>query len=131
LAHSEVKPNEVDAINGHLTATAKDPLEIENWTKALGRKGEDFPFINTTKSLIGHCLAAAGSIECVASIVQIKEQFIAPNINCEDLHDDIKGMIATAKVPTKSMNHKVEVVAKASFGFGDVNACVLFKRFIP
>ncbi|MHA7865333.1 beta-ketoacyl-[acyl-carrier-protein] synthase family protein [Flagellimonas marinaquae] len=131
LANAKVSPDEVDAINGHLTATSKDALEIENWTKGLGRSGEDFPFINSTKSLIGHCLAAAGAIECVASIVQIKEQFIAPNINCEDLHDDIKAMIAAAKVPTKSMNHKVDVVAKASFGFGDVNACVLFKRFKP
>lgn len=131
LKNSEVSPCEIDVINGHLTATSKDALEIENWTKALGRKHKDFPLINSTKSTVGHCLAAAGSIECVASIIQLKEQFIAPNINCEDLHDDIKELIAVSAVPTQSMDCEIQVIAKASFGFGDVNACVLFKRFIP
>lgn len=131
LKNSSVSPDEIDAINGHLTATSKDALEIENWTKALGRKHKDFPPINSTKSLVGHCLAAAGSIECVASVIQLKEQFVAPNINCEDLHEDIKELISISKVPTQSLNYNVDVVAKASFGFGDVNACVLFKRFIP
>ena len=130
LENSDISPNKIDAINGHLTATSKDALEIENWTKALGRKHKDFPLINSTKSMVGHCLAAAGSIECVASIIQLQEQFIAPNINGEDLHDDIKELIDVSRVPTQSINCSIEVIAKASFGFGDVNACVLFKRFI-
>ncbi|HKL89926.1 MAG TPA: beta-ketoacyl synthase N-terminal-like domain-containing protein, partial [Allomuricauda sp.] len=131
LKNSEVRSSKIDVINGHLTATSKDALEIENWTKALGRKDGDFPFINSTKSLVGHCLAAAGAIECVASVIQLKEQFVAPNLNCEDLHEDIKELIPTSKVPTQSINGNVDIVAKASFGFGDVNACVLFKQFIP
>ena len=130
LENSDISPNKIDSINGHLTATSKDALEIENWTKALGRKHKDFPLINSTKSMVGHCLAAAGSIECVASIIQIQEQFIAPNINGEDLHDGIKELIDVSRVPTQSINCSIEVIAKASFGFGDVNACVLFKRFI-
>ena len=131
LKQSKINSSEIDVINGHLTATSKDALEIENWTKALGRKDGDFPFINSTKSLVGHCLAAAGAIECVASVIQLKEQFMAPNLNCEDLHEDIKELIPTSKVPTQSINGNVDIVAKASFGFGDVNACVLFKQFIP
>ncbi len=43
----------IDTINGHLTATSKDPLEIENWTKALNRNGKDFPYINSLKSMVG------------------------------------------------------------------------------
>ncbi|WP_067029460.1 beta-ketoacyl-[acyl-carrier-protein] synthase family protein [Allomuricauda sp. CP2A] len=131
LKNSSVSPDEIDIINGHLTATSKDTLEIENWTKALGRKHKDFPLINSTKSLVGHCLAAAGSIECVASVLQLKEQFIAPNLNCEDLHNDIKELVDVSSVPTQSIDCNFQVIAKASFGFGDVNACVLFKRFIP
>ncbi|WP_375325378.1 beta-ketoacyl-[acyl-carrier-protein] synthase family protein [Flagellimonas sp. GZD32] len=131
LKNSEIDPSKIDAINGHLTATSKDALEIENWTKALGRKHKDFPLINSTKSLVGHCLAAAGSIECVASVIQLKAQFIAPNINCEDLHGDIKELVDVSRVPTQSRDANIQVIAKASFGFGDVNACVLFKRFIP
>jgi 3-oxoacyl-[acyl-carrier-protein] synthase-1 len=111
------------------TATSKDSLEIENWAKALHRFGEDFPMINATKSLIGHCLAAAGSIECVAGILQLYHQFIAPNVNCQDLHPEIETMISPKKIPTVRMDLKFNILAKASFGFGDVNACVLFKRY--
>lgn len=130
LKNSGLKPDDVEVINGHLTATSKDVLEIENWSKALKRTGTDFPYINATKSMIGHCLAAAGAIESVASVVQLYYQFVATNINCEDLHPEITQIADKDKVPTKSFNLNFNVIAKASFGFGDVNACVLFKRFI-
>lgn len=129
LINSEIASSEIDLINGHLTATSKDALEIENWSMALNRMGSNFPFINATKSLIGHCLAAAGAIECVASIIQLQKQFIAPNLNCDDVHPEIAELISVNSIPTKQLKQKVDVVAKASFGFGDVNACVLFKRF--
>ena len=129
LLNSGVKSHEIDVINGHLTATSKDPLEIENWCKGLGRSGKDFPLINSTKSTVGHCLAAAGAIECVASVIQLKEQFVAPNINCEDLHPEIEERIDSRCIPTEIENKTFDILAKASFGFGDVNACVLFKRF--
>ena len=61
------KSGEIDAINGHLTATIKDPVEIENWTISLGRKGKEFPFINSLKSMVG-LVAAAGAIENVATV---------------------------------------------------------------
>ncbi len=129
IENSGVEANAIEVINGHLTATSKDGLEIENWTKALGRENLDFPYINSTKSMIGHCLAAAGSIECVASVIQLKDQFIAPNINCEDLHSEIENLITSKRIPTKKIDLDFDVIAKASFGFGDVNACVIFKKF--
>ena len=129
IENSGVEANAIEVINGHLTATSKDGLEIENWTKALGRENLDFPYINSTKSMIGHCLAAAGSIECVASVIQLKDQFIAPNINCEDLHSEIENLITSESIPTKKIDLDFDVIAKASFGFGDVNACVIFKKF--
>tara|TARA_R110002072_G_scaffold224568_1_gene381647 strand:+ start:15701 stop:16978 length:1278 start_codon:yes stop_codon:yes gene_type:complete len=129
ILDANISADEIDAINGHLTATTKDSLEIENWTKALQRKGADFPFINSIKSQIGHCLAAAGAIESVASVLQIKEQFVFPNINCEDVHPEIKDLISVDKIPTKLIEKEINIVAKASFGFGDVNACVIFKKY--
>ncbi|WP_299666993.1 beta-ketoacyl synthase [uncultured Polaribacter sp.] len=129
LLDSEISSNEIDAINGHLTATSKDALEIENWTKALQRKGADFPYINSLKSMVGHCLAAAGAIESVASVLQIKEQFLFPNINCEDIHPEISDFISEDKIPTKMLKTDIHILAKASFGFGDVNACVIFKKY--
>ena len=124
-----VSSNEIDLINGHLTATSKDALEIENWAKALQRKGADFPHINSLKSMIGHCLSAAGAIESVASVIQLKEQFIFPNINCEDIHPEISKMIAKDKIPQKLVKKEINIIAKASFGFGDVNACVILKKY--
>ena len=129
IENSGITPHQVEVINGHLTATSKDALEIENWTKALHRSGKDFPYINSTKSIIGHCLAAAGAIECVASIIQLKEQFVAPNKNCEDLHPEIETLLNSEKIPTQKADLNFDVIAKASFGFGDVNACMVFKKY--
>jgi 3-oxoacyl-(acyl-carrier-protein) synthase len=129
INNSGIKADEIDTINGHLTATIKDTVEIENWAIALQRKGTDFPYINSVKSMVGHCLAAAGSIESVATVLQLKEGFIFPNTNCEDVHPEITKIIAEEKIPKQLINKELKLVAKASFGFGDVNACVIFKRY--
>ncbi len=129
LLDSEISSKEIEVINGHLTATSKDSLEIENWTKALHRKGGDFPYINSLKSMVGHCLAASGAIESVACVLQIKEQFVFPNINCVDVHPEISKLISTDKIPTTMIHKNINILAKASFGFGDVNACVIFKKY--
>jgi len=129
IKNAGIDGNDIDAINGHLTATAKDVLEIANWSAALGRKGSNFPYINSFKSTIGHCLAAAGSIECVGTVLQIKEGVIFGNMNCEDLHPGITDVIAEAKIPQKTIPYTPKIIAKASFGFGDVNACVIFSAF--
>lgn len=130
LKDANVNASDIDAINGHLTATSKDALEIENWSAALGRKGNNFPYINSLKSMVGHCLTGAGSVESVATVLQIFNDFIFPNINCEDLNVEIKNAISEEKIPLKLLHKKVNIVIKASFGFGDVNACILFKKFI-
>tara|TARA_R110002049_G_scaffold43833_7_gene128834 strand:- start:516 stop:1787 length:1272 start_codon:yes stop_codon:yes gene_type:complete len=128
LADANINGNDIDYINGHLTATIKDPVEIENWSKALQRRGKEFPYINSLKGMIGHCLAACGSIEAVATILQMQDDFVFPNINCEDLHPEISKMIASERIPTKLIQTQLKTVAKASFGFGDVNACVIFGK---
>ncbi|WP_299394117.1 beta-ketoacyl-[acyl-carrier-protein] synthase family protein [uncultured Gelidibacter sp.] len=129
IKNSGIEASAIDTINGHLTATSKDSLEIENWTKALGREGADFPYINSLKSMVGHCLAAAGSIESVATVLQLKEQFVFPNINCDDVHSEILELIADEKIPKQMLNKPLNIAAKASFGFGDVNACIIFKTY--
>lgn len=119
---------QVDAINGHLTATYADPIEVRNWADALERTPDSFPYINSTKSLIGHCLGAAGAIECVASVLQVYRGFLHPSINCEDVHPDI--MPYAAKIPQTCMEFpELKYLAKAGFGFGDVNSCLIFKKW--
>ena len=58
-----IQPNEIDLINGHLTATMADVQELQNWSCALELPPEGLPLINSTKSLIGHGLGAAGGLE--------------------------------------------------------------------
>ncbi len=129
IERSGISSQNIDLINAHLTATTKDALEIENWTKALNRKEGNFPYINSLKSMVGHCLAAAGSIESVAAVLQIKEQFVFPNINCEAVHPEILALISEEKIVKAPLKTKIDIVAKASFGFGDVNGCILFKKY--
>lgn len=129
VANAGIVANDIDAINGHLTATSKDSLEIQNWSEALERSGIDFPYINSLKSLVGHCLSGAGSIESVASILQLHHGFIFPNTNCADLHPEITALIDQSRIPQQLIEKELNIIVKASFGFGDVNGCVVFKKF--
>lgn len=129
IKNSGIKADEIDAINGHLTATAKDALEVQNWAISLNRTPSNFPYINSLKAMTGHCLSAAGSIECVAAILQLKHGFIFPSINCEDLNPEIDVLVNKNKLRNKIIYQNIDILAKASFGFGDVNACVIFKKY--
>ncbi|TCC86695.1 beta-ketoacyl-[acyl-carrier-protein] synthase family protein [Pedobacter hiemivivus] len=129
LHNADIRPDAVDAINGHLTATSKDALEVQNWAIALNRTPEHFPYINSLKAMIGHCLSAAGSIECIASVLQLQQGFIFPSINCEDLNPEIAELVNKNKVTNQIMYQNINILAKASFGFGDVNACIIFKKY--
>lgn len=129
LKNSGIESSAVDAINGHLTATSKDSLEIENWTKALNRRNDAFPYINSLKSMTGHCLSAAGSIESVATVLQIHQGFLFGNTNCTDLNPEIAALIHPSRIPLHTTKIHLNTVIKASFGFGDVNACVIFKKY--
>lgn len=129
LNNASMASHELDAINGHLTATTKDPNEIENWCIALDRKGDDFPFINSFKGHFGHCLAASGSIECVGTVLQIKNRKLYGTLNCEDIHPKILEMVSASQIVNQTLDVAPKTIAKASFGFGDVNCCVIFRQF--
>ena len=128
LADAGITGGDVDAINGHLTATFADPHEVNNWSKALEVAPGDMPHIHSTKSLIGHALGAAGGLECVAAVLELHKGFVHGSLNCEDLHpelDEFAGAIVHETVDVPDL----QIVAKASFGFGDVNGCVILKKF--
>jgi 3-oxoacyl-(acyl-carrier-protein) synthase len=128
IRDAQINPSEIDAINGHLTATFADPTEVKNWSMALGRKPGNFPYINATKSLVGHCLGAAGGVECVAVVLQLYKGFLHPSVNCEDIHPEIASF--EQHVPQKGLElPRLRIIAKAGFGFGDVNSCLIFKKW--
>ncbi len=128
VAMAKIRPEQIGAINGHLTATFADPHEVDNWQKALGLAPEKMPLIHSTKSLIGHALGAAGGIECVTSILELHHSFVHGSINCEDLHPGLTAF--ASRIPHRTVDvPDLKIVAKASFGFGDVNGCVIFQKF--
>ena len=128
ISDANITPQQIDAISGHLTATFADPGEVINWSRALGRGPGDFPYINATKSMIGHCLGAAGAIESVAVALQLYKGFLHPSINCEDVHREIAPF--AEKIPHSLLEYpKLKIIVKACFGFGDVNSCLIFKKW--
>ncbi|MCH7532886.1 MAG: beta-ketoacyl-[acyl-carrier-protein] synthase family protein [Gemmatimonadetes bacterium] len=123
-----IESDEIDAINGHLTATGADPYEVESWAVALERTPENLPLICSTKSMIGHGLGAAGAMESVACILMLHGGFVHPSINCEDVHPEIEPYAAS--IPHEvAETPELRTIIKAGFGFGDVNVCVLFRKW--
>jgi 3-oxoacyl-(acyl-carrier-protein) synthase len=130
MADANVSATQIDLISGHLTSTMGDVLEVQNWSAALGLKGTDFPKINSLKSMTGPCLSAAGAIESVAALLQLNNNFIHPSLNVEQLHPEIAATIAQSCIPSQFEQQELNIIAKSSFGFGDVNSCLIFKKHI-
>ena len=127
-ADAGISVKDVDAVNGHLTATFADPYEVKNWAAALERTPGNFPWINATKSLVGHCLGGAGAIESVAVVLQLHGGFIHPSVNCGDVHPEIAAF--APRIPQGCVEDPgVRIIAKAGFGFGDVNSCMIFRKW--
>lgn len=128
LLDARVQPREIDAINGHLTATGADPGEVRNWSLGLERGPGDFPWITSTKSMIGHGLGAAGGMEMVATVAMLHGGYVHASLNCEDVHTDIAPFAAHIPHRTRALP-ELRTMAKASFGFGDVNSCIVVRRW--
>jgi 3-oxoacyl-(acyl-carrier-protein) synthase len=128
VADAGISPDEIDAINGHLTATGADPREVANWAHALNRTPETLPTIHSTKSMIGHALGAAGALESVACILMLRDGYLHGSLNCEDVHPEIE---AYARAIPHQFREAPDLrtIIKAGFGFGDVNACVIYRRW--
>lgn len=128
VAMAGIAPSSIDAINGHLTATFADPYEVASWSAALDLPPARMPLLHSTKSMIGHALGAAGGIECVASVLEIFHGFVHGSLNCEDLHPSLEPY--ADRIPHHTVERPdIATIAKASFGFGDVNGCVIFRKF--
>jgi 3-oxoacyl-(acyl-carrier-protein) synthase len=128
LADATMAASDVDAINGHLTATGADPQEVSSWAEALDRGPGELPPIVSTKSMIGHALGAAGAVESVASVLMLRGGFVHPSINCGDVHPEIESHAAS--IPHVMWERPdMRVMIKAGFGFGDVNACLVFRKW--
>ena len=128
IADAGIGGRDVDLINGHLTATGADPSEVASWAWALERGPAEFPTLTATKSMIGHTLGAAGAIECVATLLMLRGRFAHPCLNSEDLHPEIEPFAASIPREERELPD-ARIAIKAGFGFGDVNAAVVFRAW--
>ena len=126
LRDAGVSIKEVDAINLHGTSTP--PGDIAE-TKAVIDVFGEYAYninLNSTKSMTGHLLGAAGAIEAIASILAIKNAMIPPTINFENPDENIDQKLNFTF--NKVQKREIKIAMSNTFGFGGHNACVLFKK---
>ena len=126
LRDAGIKPEDVDAINTHGTSTPLgDVAELKAITKVFGKHAKNIN-INSTKSMTGHLLGAAGAIEAISSILSINHGIIPPTINHTTVDNEIDSSLNLTL--NKSQKREVNIAMSNTFGFGGHNACVVFKK---
>ena len=127
LKDAGMTPDQVDAINTHGTSTPLgDVAELKAISKVFGSHAPNIN-INSTKSMTGHLLGAAGAIEAIASILAMKHSLVPPTINHTEADPNIDPSLNLTL--NKAQAREVNVAMSNTFGFGGHNACVLFKKF--
>jgi 3-oxoacyl-[acyl-carrier-protein] synthase II len=126
LKDAGMTPDQVDAINTHGTSTPLgDVAELKAISKVFGSHAPNIN-INSTKSMTGHWLGAAGAIEAIASILAMKHSLVPPTINHTEADPNIDPSLNLTL--NKAQEREVNVAMSNTFGFGGHNACVLFKK---
>ncbi|WP_347373536.1 beta-ketoacyl-ACP synthase II [Aequorivita sp. Q41] len=126
LRDANMDPSEVDAINTHGTSTPLgDVAELKAIVNVFGDHAKDIN-INSTKSMTGHLLGAAGAIEAIASILGMKHGIVPPTINHTTVDEKIDPSLNLTL--NKAQKREIKVAMSNTFGFGGHNACVLFKK---
>lgn len=126
LQNAGLKPEDVDAINTHGTSTPLgDVAELKAIGKVFGDCAKDIN-INSTKSMTGHLLGAAGAVEAIASILAMEHGIVPPTINHSTVDENIDPALNLTL--NKAQKRTVNVAMSNTFGFGGHNACVVFKK---
>jgi 3-oxoacyl-(acyl-carrier-protein) synthase len=124
LQDAEVPADRVNYINAHATSTTLgDTVEAEAIKMTFGSHASRIP-VNATKSMVGHCLTAAGLVELVATIVQMEHGFLHPTINL----DEPEPGLDLDLVPDEARPYDIDVAISNSFGFGGLNTSIVVGR---
>jgi 3-oxoacyl-[acyl-carrier-protein] synthase II len=127
LRDARISAEEVDAINTHGTSTPLgDVAELKAITDVFGSHAKNIN-INSTKSMTGHLLGAAGAVEAIASIFSITKGIVPPTINHSTQDENINPELNLTL--NKAQKREVNIAMSNTFGFGGHNACVVFKKF--
>jgi 3-oxoacyl-[acyl-carrier-protein] synthase II len=125
MSDAAISANDVDYINAHGTATILNDLsETKAIKAALGEQSKKVP-VSSNKSMFGHLLGAAGSVEAIFTVLTIRDGIIPPTINYDipDPECDLD------YVPNVARKAQVNIALSNSFGFGGVNATLAFTKF--
>jgi|WP_321248225.1 3-oxoacyl-[acyl-carrier-protein] synthase II len=126
LENAGLNPEDVDHINTHGTSTPLgDVAELKAISTVFGSHAKNIN-INSTKSMTGHLLGAAGAIEAIASIMAMEHGIVPPTINHETVDENIDPELNLTL--NKAQKRDIKVAMSNTFGFGGHNACVLFKK---
>src|SRR5438270_3918787 len=124
LADAGMTPEQIDHINAHGTATPEnDKMEYLGISAVFGDRAKQIP-VSSNKSMVGHTIAAAGTVEAVFSLLTLEHQLIPPTIN----YDNPDPAIPFDVVGNKARDAKVTAVMSNSFGFGGQNASLILTR---
>ncbi|CAH0539249.1 beta-ketoacyl-ACP synthase II [Vibrio marisflavi] len=120
-----ISGEKVGYVNAHGTSTpAGDVAEIKGIKRALGEEASKQVLVSSTKSMIGHLLGAAGSVEAIITIMSLVDQKVPPTINLDDPEEGL----GIDLVPHVCRDVDMEYAACNSFGFGGTNGCLIFKK---
>ena len=126
LENAGINPEDVDHINTHGTSTPLgDVAELKAISEVFGDHAKTIN-INSTKSMTGHLLGAAGAIESIASILAMKHNIVPPTINHSNVDENINPELNLTL--NKAQEREVNIAISNTFGFGGHNACVAFKK---
>jgi len=126
LKRAGMTPDDIDYVNAHGTSTPLgDEIELGAAKRLFGEAMKKVS-MSSTKSAVGHCLGAAGSVEAIFSILAMRDSIAPPTLNLDNPSDAAAGVDL---VPHKARERKINAVLSNSFGFGGTNASIIFKAF--
>lgn len=126
LENAGLKPEDVDHINTHGTSTPLgDVAELKAISEIFGSHAKNIN-INSTKSMTGHLLGAAGAIEAISVILAMEHSLVPPTINHTTVDENIDPELNLTL--NKAQKREVKVAMSNTFGFGGHNACIVFKK---
>jgi 3-oxoacyl-[acyl-carrier-protein] synthase II len=124
LKDAGLTPADVDYVNAHGTSTpVGDAGECLAIKVALGERAKQIP-VSSTKSMTGHLLGAAGSIEAMFCVLALRDQIAPPTINLDQPSEDCD----LDFVPHRAREMKMDICISNSFGFGGTNGALVFRR---
>lgn len=127
IENAGIQKEDIDYINVHGTATnINDKMEINAITKLFEADKRYSVMISSTKSMTGHCLGAAGSVELAVVLLSVANDFVPPTVNLFDIADEFKDFNI---IQNRSINAKVKYAISNSFAFGGNSACVVVGKY--